>query len=175
MLQGWPNMSAEEFQSSGLLQEVNRQFFHPLGLAMTIYVNEDGTKSYGSVLDCRADPMGIWYSPGSIDAAKAQRWAGDMNRMAISRLDGLGYIVQPVPEKIFEEEKTCEAFQWIGQSFKHCDRCGEPYWDHTHLETVQRDSGPFGPMATMALSDEDREAVKRKWDRPAATTRNPRR
>ena len=29
--------------------------------------------------------------------------------------------------------KVCEAFAWIGQSFAHCDSCGQPYWEHTHI------------------------------------------
>ena len=61
--------------------------------------------------------------------------------------------------------EVCEAFQWIGQSLKHCDRCAHPYWDHTHDEYMPEESGPFGPLARRPISDEFREATKRKWDR----------
>jgi hypothetical protein len=28
------------------------------------------------------------------------------------------------------EDKTCGGFVWIGQSFAHCDECGDPFWEH---------------------------------------------
>ena len=35
-------MSLNEFKDKGYLQEVNRQFFHPLGLALFVEIDEDG-------------------------------------------------------------------------------------------------------------------------------------
>lgn len=26
----------------------------------------------------------------------------------------------------------CPAFRWIGQPLSSCDRCGRPYWFHSH-------------------------------------------
>jgi hypothetical protein len=62
----------------------------------------------------------------------------------------------------------CRGFQWIGQSFATCDRCGKPAWKH---EGVQR----LREGATLAsLSDDsiwevvpwkpgEADAIKRKW------------
>ena len=42
-------MSIKEFREKGYLQELNRQFLHPLGLALEIIINEDGSESLGGV------------------------------------------------------------------------------------------------------------------------------
>ena len=31
-----------EFRSRGYLQEINRKFLHPLGMAMSVHINSDG-------------------------------------------------------------------------------------------------------------------------------------
>jgi len=52
-------MSVKEFRDLGYLQELNRQFLHPLGLALEYIVdvdkdgNETGTPSFGEIWDCR--------------------------------------------------------------------------------------------------------------------------
>lgn len=53
-------MSIKEFREKGYLQEVNRRFFHPLGLALQIIINKDGTESLG-ILDCREDEEGVCF------------------------------------------------------------------------------------------------------------------
>lgn len=40
-------MGVKEFREEGYLQEANRQFFHPLGLALEIIVLPDGTELWG--------------------------------------------------------------------------------------------------------------------------------
>lgn len=54
-------MDIKEFRESGFLQEANRLFFHPHGLALEIVVEEDGTEHLGGIWDYRDDPEGIWY------------------------------------------------------------------------------------------------------------------
>lgn len=49
----------KEFREKGFLQEANRQFFHPHGLALEVVVNEDGTEQLGGVWDYRDDAEGI--------------------------------------------------------------------------------------------------------------------
>lgn len=29
---------------------------------------------------------------------------------------------------------VCKGFAWLGQSFKYCDDCGHPYWEHSHMQ-----------------------------------------
>lgn len=53
-------ISIEEFQKQGYLQELNRIFLHPLGLALSVIVEEDGVVSgWGPIYDFRDDPAGI--------------------------------------------------------------------------------------------------------------------
>ena len=53
-------MDIKEFWERGYLQEANRLFFHPLGLALEVIVDdEDGSVKLGGVWDSRDDPEGI--------------------------------------------------------------------------------------------------------------------
>jgi hypothetical protein len=55
-----------EFRRLGLLQEVNRLFFHPRGLALEVVVAEDGTEQLGGVWDYRDDPEGMSFGDNMI-------------------------------------------------------------------------------------------------------------
>lgn len=85
-----------EFREFGYLQEVNRQFLHPLGLALEIMIGDDGAETLGGVWDYREDPEGMNYSPGVIDADKATRVEAERVARAEERQRALGYVVQPV-------------------------------------------------------------------------------
>lgn len=64
-------LDLEEFRDSGLLQEVNRQFFHPLGLALEVYVNKHNqVTSISGIQDNRGDPAGMVFGEGLIDQEK---------------------------------------------------------------------------------------------------------
>jgi hypothetical protein len=69
------HMDIKEFHELGFLQEANRQFFHPHGLALEIRVSEDGSESLGGIWDCREDPEGVVFGNGgygdSMDRARA--------------------------------------------------------------------------------------------------------
>jgi hypothetical protein len=52
----------KEFREKGYLQELNRQFLHPLGLAIEIIVDNDtGEENLGGIWDYREDEEGIYY------------------------------------------------------------------------------------------------------------------
>lgn len=51
-----------EFRERGYLQEANRLFFHPLGLALEVVREEDGSERLGGVRDSRDDPEGILFA-----------------------------------------------------------------------------------------------------------------
>ena len=59
-------VDVKEFRSLGFLQEANRKFFHPLGLALEVIVNEDGTETIGGIWDYRDDPEGNFFSQDMI-------------------------------------------------------------------------------------------------------------
>ncbi len=93
-----------EFCERGYLQEANRQFFHPLGLALEVTVEEDGSARLGGVWDYREDPEGIVfdgpadYGPDDygLDQAKALRVARDLEAHEAARRKMFGQIVQPL-------------------------------------------------------------------------------
>lgn len=88
-----------EFREFGYLQEVNRLFFHPLGLALEVVREDDGTERLGGVWDYRDDPEGIRFGDGvqdGPDSDKAHRVARARRDRAPARMDALGYMEQPV-------------------------------------------------------------------------------
>lgn len=68
-------INIKEFVEEGFLQEANRQFFHPLGLALEVIVEDDPSKEWrlGGVWDYRDDTEGILYGVG--DLAERERKA----------------------------------------------------------------------------------------------------
>ena len=64
-------MPVKEFRREGYLQELNRQFLHPLGLALEVIVEDDGSETLGGIWDYRSDPEGIRYA--EIDLAPLAR------------------------------------------------------------------------------------------------------
>lgn len=85
-------MDLFEFRDFGYLQEANRLFFHPLGLALQMDFSADQI-SLGGVWDYRDDPEGILF--GKIDTAKAARVYQDMVAKHNRRLHTLGFVFQP--------------------------------------------------------------------------------
>jgi hypothetical protein len=67
------HMDIAEFRNLGLLQEVNRRFFHPIGLALAVNAAKDGeepiVESLSYIFDCRDDPEGFCYAKLNADVA----------------------------------------------------------------------------------------------------------
>jgi hypothetical protein len=85
----------EEFRNFGFLQEVNRQFFHPLGLALEV----DPIKNIiVGIWDCRDDPEGIYYNDLTKESSiqKALNVKKFKEERDKSRMERLGYIIQPI-------------------------------------------------------------------------------
>ncbi len=87
-------MDIAEFVDLGYLQEANRQFFHPLGLALAVEVDEDGTGYITGVWDEREDLEGIWFDPPP-EAAKEAFVRGERHRRDGHRVRALGSVIQP--------------------------------------------------------------------------------
>ena len=88
-------LDAKEFRDLGLLQEVNRRFFHPLGLAMFVNIDEEtGKDTIGGIYDERHDPEGFFYGDIDIEKVKSVKAIEDSRREA--RIQKLGYWVEPV-------------------------------------------------------------------------------
>jgi hypothetical protein len=82
---------------SGLLFKINREILHPLGLAITITLdNEDKTISI-NILDKRTDPEGILFTDAALDVGieKLQNYMNKHGNAAIdSRRLNLGFKIQ---------------------------------------------------------------------------------
>lgn len=88
-------MDPKEFQDLGFLQEANRKFFHPLGLALSVYTDETGTH-LGDIWDYRDDPEGLVFSEETLSVDKVINVEQEYNRKQMTREVKLGFMVQPV-------------------------------------------------------------------------------
>jgi hypothetical protein len=63
------------FRNDGFLQEANRKFFHPLGLAISVIVEDDSgnVTGVGPVWDYRDDPEGMFYGPDMINPERVNK------------------------------------------------------------------------------------------------------
>lgn len=86
----------KEFREKGYLQEVNRTYLHPLGLALEITQKEDGTEYISGIWDYRDDPEGMAYGEGTIDVDKVANIREEWNKRVPDRLAKLGYVIQPL-------------------------------------------------------------------------------
>jgi len=93
-------ISVRDFQAEGYLQEVNRNFFHPLGLALSVEKPDQGEMFLNGIWDYRDDPEGIIYGKSVTQSESFKEKAGNISkeqkRLAKTRKKLLGYIIQPV-------------------------------------------------------------------------------
>lgn len=93
-------MDAKEFRELGLLQEVNRRFLHPMGLALEIVVDDDtGEHRFGEVWDYRDDPEGIVFAEGIVLKDKAAKVAELFHAKFEERSRKFGWHIQPAEPK----------------------------------------------------------------------------
>ena len=93
-------IDVKEFREQGFLQEANRMFFHPLGLALSIQINEDGTEEFGGIWDYREDPEGITFGEGMINKEKSERIETLYLEKCEYRNQYLGFEIQPIEEVV---------------------------------------------------------------------------
>lgn len=85
----------KEFREAGYLQELNRLFLHPLGMALEVKIEDDGTEALGGIWDYRHDPEGMNYGPGMLDPDKTERIYTEISAKKPVREERLGYFIQP--------------------------------------------------------------------------------
>jgi hypothetical protein len=94
-------LPVKEFRELGYLQELNRTFLHPLGLALSIINAEDNKLILGEIIDARKDPEGFIYTLEDEDVRDFQEKANNVldewNNRKAARKELLGYMVQPIP------------------------------------------------------------------------------
>lgn len=91
-----PLVPPREFQARGYLQEVNRCFLHPLGLAMGVTLYDNPVLDIYSVLDARDDAEGFYFSGDADLEPLARAVDAEQQVKAASRILKLGYLIQPV-------------------------------------------------------------------------------
>ena len=94
-------IAISEFRSEGYLQELNRRFLHPLGLALEIEFDTDevgvpipDSERLGGVWDYREDPEGVYFDQVGL-ADRASHVDALWEAREPARRAALGYMVQP--------------------------------------------------------------------------------
>jgi hypothetical protein len=96
-------MNIKEFRELGYLQEINRTFLHPLGLALEIVQNEDGSEELGGIWDFREDEEGIYFDIENSDIGRQRTFNKKKNFIDSEfdvrlkkRYNKLGFRIEPV-------------------------------------------------------------------------------
>jgi hypothetical protein len=87
-------MDIKEFREMGLIAELNRSFLHPLGLALEVVVEDDGTEKLGGIWDYRDDPEGMLYSKEHFPTEKIMKAQEFIKEKHEQRMKNLGFIYQ---------------------------------------------------------------------------------
>lgn len=138
-------LSAEELIESGYLQEVNRCFLHPLGLALEVALPEYGLRMQEGRLrmqDHRSDLEGVIFDEGLIDRAKTQNISDEKAHRSDVRQKALGFSIQPppaphLPPPAFPLNRLIRE----GESV-FCATCGSGRHAHRTGERAHRFEGP---------------------------------
>lgn len=101
---GPPKMSVKEFREAGYLQELNRQFLHPLGMAMEVHIDDDKNETFGLVWDSRDDPEGYIFDLENSDKERVDRFRVNAASVEVeqaskaeTREASLGFLIEPIP------------------------------------------------------------------------------
>ena len=87
-------MPIDKFVKIGGLQEVNREWMHPRGMALVVGIGENGKYTLEGIADARDDPEGICFvaPPAAQKAEEPERLRAEK---AEARMHTLGYKIQP--------------------------------------------------------------------------------
>ncbi len=100
-----PIVDIDELRQLGYLQEVNRRFFHPLGLALAYLPDHDDALV---VLDDRGTPEGWTFLPtmlGPESHARAAHIDAEIAARADARRRVVGDVIQPLEPVPLPEER----------------------------------------------------------------------
>lgn len=90
-----------EFISEGYLQEANRTFFHPLGLALEVETSTGKVR----IRDERDDPLGVRFGEGVVEEEKIKKVDDKWGKKMGKRVEELGYMVQSAEDSPYPEEE----------------------------------------------------------------------
>lgn len=104
IMNDYKKLDSTELIEKGYLQEVNRRFFHPLGLALCIEYDDESvenTRLY--IIDCRDEPDGLIFdlnnSSNERNAEFLEKFnliETELNIRKIKREKLLGFFIEPI-------------------------------------------------------------------------------
>jgi hypothetical protein len=96
-------MDVKEFREKGYLQELNRNFLHPLGLAMSVSVDDNGNESLGNIWDAREKTSGISYDLAHSSDERLNKFRQnasfvntEFQERFYDRMDNLDFEIEPM-------------------------------------------------------------------------------
>ncbi len=95
-------LNIKDFRENGYLQELNRRFLHPLGLALEIEINHDGTEILKGIWDYRKDQEGNVFI-NLTDKKSLEKFKKVEKEWKIkekTRKKKLGFMIQPIGSKL---------------------------------------------------------------------------
>ena len=97
----------QEFVEFGYLQELNRQFLHPLGMALAWGFDDDAEIVLMGIQDHRSATDGMIFADLSDEESrtKERKVAAECDRRMSARMSSVGSWVQPMTK----EEKPCPS------------------------------------------------------------------
>ena len=92
-----PSMDLRDFKEAGYLLEVNRRFFHPLGLALSVRRDPNGEVTLHNIWDGRDDEEGFVFEELTEDERlRGKRITAELERRLRLREERLGFGIQPL-------------------------------------------------------------------------------
>lgn len=93
----------KEFREKGYLQELNRRFLHPLGLALEISIDDDSNEKLGGIWDYRNDKEGIYFDISNSDSERKSSFNKkktfidtELESRCKNRKEILGFDIEPL-------------------------------------------------------------------------------
>lgn len=87
-------IGTQELLDKGIIQEVNRLFLHPRGMALAVSSDDETNESKLIMLDDRDDDTGFYYPDGVITQEKKKHCLKLHESKVVHRVNNLGYVVQ---------------------------------------------------------------------------------
>lgn len=135
-------MTVDEFIELGLLQEVNRLVLHPMGLAISAVIPDDGSPArFESILDYRDDPVGMIFE--KVDAIKSDRVEQMHQEKSGARMKDLGYHIQPAgPVGMGQIAQSTETAPYDRAPSTAPSRPTERFMEHDTFDNQIPEGGP---------------------------------
>jgi hypothetical protein len=94
---------------------------------------------------------------GVFNAALA-KWIGD-GLVGFLKSEGVVPLAPPSATDLRWDEPVCVGFQWIGQSFAHCEGCGRDIAEHIGLDWIRRGSSLLSGQRELIPFDQAMERI----------------